>query len=232
MIGIYKYENKINGKIYIGQSNNIERRFKEHLYKNDLIIEKVIRKYGISNFLFTVLEECQINDLDDKEIYYIQYYNSRNQGYNISPGGNNTKGENNGRTLLKNKDIINIRKAYNQHKKRKDVYELYKDKVTFGSFAAIWDGSTWKHIMPEVYTQENLDYFKSKTSIGELSSNAIFTDEEVIQIRHRYVNETAKEIYKDYHERCKYQTLQQILWGRKYKDLPIYSKKKREWIKL
>jgi hypothetical protein len=57
-----------------------------------------------------------------------------------------------------------------------------------------------------------------------------FTNEEVINIRERYVNENAKQIYENYSDRCTYQAFQAILWGRTYKDLPIYKKKEKKWI--
>lgn len=66
MIGIYKYTNKINGKIYIGLSNDIQRRKNEHLTKanaNDKVyFHQAIRKYGINNFDFEVLETFDIED--------------------------------------------------------------------------------------------------------------------------------------------------------------------------
>lgn len=51
MTGIYKITNLINGKIYIGQSINIERRFLEHCRKNESLIDKEIQKNG-KDFLF------------------------------------------------------------------------------------------------------------------------------------------------------------------------------------
>ena len=61
MIGIYKITNKINGKVYIGQSNNIERRKREHFDWNKTskqYIDIIIRDLGQENFSFEVLEEC------------------------------------------------------------------------------------------------------------------------------------------------------------------------------
>lgn len=96
MIGIYKFVNKINGKIYIGQSNDIQRRIKDHYYKAHnptggnyhSPLHLAIRKYGWDNFQIEVLEECNIEELDEKEIYYIQLYNSITpNGYNIMAGG-------------------------------------------------------------------------------------------------------------------------------------------------
>ena len=90
MIGIYKIENKINGKVYIGQSKDIERRWEEHksCRKPNAILTIVFQKYGVSNFDFSVIEECQQDELDEREKYWIQYYNSFEDGYNLTRGGN------------------------------------------------------------------------------------------------------------------------------------------------
>lgn len=231
MIGIYKITKKSNGKSYIGQSSNIERRFKEHKYKKDIPIDLAIQKYGSDAFEFSILEECSQEQLDEREIYWIQYYNTyKGFGYNCSAGGGNNRGENNGRTKLTNEDVAYIRECYDAHMRRRDVYQKFQDKITFGSFAAIWDGSTWKDIKMEVYTQDNLDFYKYHATDGASSDKAKFTAEEVLQMRQRYVNEDARSIYKDFKDRCNYNTIQQILWGRTYKNLPIYKKKQKTWI--
>lgn len=89
MTGIYKITNLINGKIYIGQSINIERRFLEHYRKNGSLIDKDIQKIGKDFFTFEIIEECLPSELNDKEIYWIKYYNSIvPNGYNCTEGGN------------------------------------------------------------------------------------------------------------------------------------------------
>ena len=231
IIGIYKITKKENGKSYIGQSNDIERRLKEHQTKTDIPIEIAIHKYGIDAFTYEVLEECSLDELDEKEVYWIEKFNTyKGKGYNCNPGGGNNQGENNGRTKLTNDDVAYIRECYDVHMRRRQVYEQFKDKISFSSFASIWDGSTWKNIKPEVYTEENKNYYKYHATDGAKSEGATFTSEEVIKMRERYVNETAKNIYEDYKDRCSYQTLQQILWGRTYTDLPIYKKKTKTWV--
>ena len=231
MVGIYKITKKSNGKSYIGQSNDIKRRFIEHQGKNELAIDKAIQKYGYKAFTYEIIEECNLNELDEKEKYWITYYNTyKGFGYNCNEGGGNSCGENNGRTNLTNEDVAYIRECYDLHLRRREVYEYFKDKISFSAFASIWDGTTWKGIKQEVYTEENKNYYKYHATDGESSVTAILTDKEVLNCRKRYVNETAREIYKDYQDKISYQTLQAILWGRSYKHLPIYSKKKKEWI--
>lgn len=99
MIGIYKITNKVNNKVYIGQSINIERRWREHqqyanpnnkLYEGTRYLYKAMAKNGITNFEFSILKECIIEQLDILEIKYIKLYNSTNSayGYNIQLGGN------------------------------------------------------------------------------------------------------------------------------------------------
>lgn len=95
MIGIYKITNNKNGKSYIGQSNHIKRRWKDHRtrafqstsnqYNSHLY--RAIREYGIDNFSFEVLEECSLEQLDEKEKYYIQFYDTYKNGYNLTEGG-------------------------------------------------------------------------------------------------------------------------------------------------
>ena len=84
-IGIYKIENLINHKIYIGQSIHIEKRWQQHCQlSSDSVIAKAIQKYGKENFSFQILEECSEQDLDEKELFYIKSYNSlAPNGYNI-----------------------------------------------------------------------------------------------------------------------------------------------------
>ena len=127
-------------------------------------------------------------------------------------------------------DVIEIRKAYNNHLKQKDVYKKYENKITFGYFQNLWQGRSWAHIMPEVFTEENKKYYIYENSSGQNGASAKFTDKEVMIIRKRYVKESAKSIYEDYKDRVSFQTLQQILWGRYYSHLPIYKKKEKQWI--
>ena len=236
MIGIYKIENLNDGKIYIGQSNNIERRFYEHMTKgasSRIPVDRIIQEEGPSSFSYEIVEECALDDLNEREASWIKFYNSNIYGYNKNEGGlTDVIGSHNPKSKLTETDVKNIRQAYANHKKQKDVYEKYKDIISFSYFQNLWQGRSWSHIMPEVFTEENKNYYIYQNSIGSSGTSAKFTDEEVISIRKRYVNETAKQIYNDYKDRVSYQTFQAMLWGRSYKNLPIYKKKEKKWINI
>lgn len=94
--GIYKIENLINAKKYIGQSICISDRWKQHkadgfnakseCYERPLY--RAFRKYGLKNFSFEIIELCNSEELNEREIYWIKFYDSFNSGYNLTPGGN------------------------------------------------------------------------------------------------------------------------------------------------
>lgn len=97
MTGIYKITNLVNGKSYIGQSVSISERWRAHRHRPfnsnskqyNSPLYRAIRKYGLQNFKFEVLEQCEKDCLDKKEIAYIKYYNTTNPdfGYNLTSGG-------------------------------------------------------------------------------------------------------------------------------------------------
>jgi group I intron endonuclease len=95
---IYKSTNKITGKVYIGQTTkNLEKRIKGHVNeskkdKNRPFLSS-INKYGVDNFVFEIIDFADnLNELNDKEIYWINFYNSVSpNGYNVTGGGQGDK---------------------------------------------------------------------------------------------------------------------------------------------
>lgn len=89
--GIYMIKRKDTGQMYIGQSVDIERRWNEHVSKgkNESYIDKAINKHGQDNFILMTIEEVSKKQLNDREQYWIKYYNTYNDvnHYNLSPGG-------------------------------------------------------------------------------------------------------------------------------------------------
>lgn len=99
MYFIYIFRNKTNNKVYIGKTNNIERRKIEHLSKsktpNNGHFYNAIVKYGFDNFELDILFECDNEDIAyQKEEEYIKTYQSNNKkfGYNLTIGGEGLRG--------------------------------------------------------------------------------------------------------------------------------------------
>ena len=89
MTGIYKITNKLNGKIYVGQSVDIHRRWAEHKKnskdKNKTsLLYQAMRADGIENFSFEIIEECSKESLNEREKYWINEYNTIENGYNMN----------------------------------------------------------------------------------------------------------------------------------------------------
>jgi len=91
---IYKVTNKINGREYVGQTiNSLKKRKSEHIsvalsIHDNNYFHSALRRYGPENFDWKTIHECvNIDDLNKWEIYYIKYYNTFNNGYNLTLGG-------------------------------------------------------------------------------------------------------------------------------------------------
>lgn len=196
---IYKIENLINHKIYIGQTNNPERRWNEHC--NDIpnfksLIHDAIIKYGKQNFSFEILGWFE--DYNEKEQYYIQYYRSLiPNGYNICIGGNEPPhgvGENNNFAKISNETAMAIKKDL----KNWDIPSrqiLKKYNITKDIIRHINDGSSW-HDNNEKYPlrpgEKELNNIKAEKIIRDL----ILTDIPLNQLGPKYGwnRSAAKEI--------------------------------------
>lgn len=169
--GIYLIQNNINKKCYIGKSSNIENRWKYHkenyngIKEYDKPLYRAFRYYGLNNFSFSIIENIDnYNEntilVNNRERYWINYYNSFKSGYNATIGGDG------GITVLNPRqkygkitkdDVIYLRKRYKECKYPGSyIYEYeFKNKISKRGFQAIWLGQNSKDIMPEVFTNEN-----------------------------------------------------------------------------
>ena len=151
---IYKITNKIDGKCYIGQTiKNAEERWREHqahafgTHPNDVnkTLYKAIRKYGLENFTFEVLQDNieTYEQLDKAEIYWIDFYNSFIKGYNETFGGQQYH------KILPNKEII------------EDYYKTRSARKTALNYGI--DHST----VDDILNQNNIPRFTFRQSTGQ-----------------------------------------------------------------
>lgn len=211
MIGIYKYQNKLNGKIYIGQSTDIERRYQQHLWdaekrpEQGTGIDLAINKYGINNFTFEIIEQCNPEQLDERERFWIEYFNSYTEGYNRTPGGSSLRGEEHPRAILTKEQVWQIRELYGKRVKRSDVFKIFKNTgISKRGFLKIWNCETWTNVHTDVYTPENRAWHKQQIGHSEdqkgLSSldRAITQDEINIWVNEYQNGMTINAIAKKY----------------------------------
>lgn len=170
MYCIYQYKNKINGHMYIGFTNNLSRRDKDHWSAAsnsnnkdyDNTFHRALRKYGKDGFYLEIID-CNIETLEEakqKEQFWIAHYNTyeNREHYNETPGGDapgqNTVhfGEEHGMAVLSEEDVVFCRNSYKNGARSRDIYNTYfLDKISYGGFLRMWHGKTWKHILPEVF---------------------------------------------------------------------------------
>ena len=119
---IYIIKNRINRKVYIGQTcQNVEERFRQHKkpstfkLRGTYKIYNAMKKYGVENFYIETLEaNIMPEKINEREIYYISKYDSYNNGYNSTPGGD-------GRNIYEISDIEEFKVMFNDGILFKDI---------------------------------------------------------------------------------------------------------------
>ena len=193
-----------------------------------------MRKYGIENFTIEEIDKADsFKELGELERKYIKKYNSQNpdKGYNLTAGGESNQLDANPRTKLSVEDVKHIREIYSMCELRcKECWELYKNKISYSAFQKIWEGITWKSIIPEIYTKENIEIHRGQIqNFGSQNGNAIYSDEEVLEIRKYYVNHSLTETYNKFGSKSKSKSGFRSLIDRSYTYLPMYLKKNKCW---
>lgn len=177
--GIYKFQNKINGKIYIGQTKYLDTRYRQH--KCELLkgihhnpyLQNAVNQYGFENFDYSIVKKCDVNELDYWEEYYFNFYNSQNRdyGYNIKNAGNESdlpeetkvkiKLANRGKNCkLTAQSVEDIKLRRLSGERCKDLAEQYN--VTISTINKITMCKNW------VYIREDLNESLLKQSEVEL----------------------------------------------------------------
>lgn len=133
--GIYKITNIINGKSYIGLSGDIFLRWNEHRchYKTiDSVLYRAMRKYGIENFTFEIIEKCPKQELSKKEKFYIEKYRTYIgfkdcKGYNMTLGGEDSEG------MIFTEETRNKMSLKRRLRENPSAKQVYIDDKIFGT---------------------------------------------------------------------------------------------------
>lgn len=233
MTGIYKFENKINHKVYIGLSRNLESRYNQHrrnhTNKNssqyNTIFYKALRDYGFDSFSYEILEivEDKISDADlgHLEQEYIQKYDSYNKGYNMNEGGNYTSSD---KKLDKETVLSIIEMIKTTDKNFQEIADIYNVNETL--ISQINAGKVWSRIGNIQYPVRQNTY---NHNMGGKNPNATINDKKAMSLRESFVNKTLEQIYEENKDLISYSEMKKILYGVQFQHLPIYKKREKKW---
>lgn len=177
MIGIYKYQNKKTGRIYVGRSINITKRKWEHLHQPSpySYFDQELSKIGEEEFDFEVVEECSSEELREKEKYWIKYYNccvleNRTGGYNLTHGGEEYRSDENPWAKLSIAQVEEIIRQLESTKISMEdlskMYKVHRNTISDINRCRTW---TWLHKYKENIRKES----QGAVLRGELGTNKI-----------------------------------------------------------
>ena len=247
--GIYAITNARDCKKYIGQSVNIQKRWNEHrhaLEQNKHFNIHLQRAWNRGDrFEFSVIEECGINELNEREIYWIAYYKTMDMqyGYNLCAGGNSTTGrvcseetrkkisEGNRGKKCSAEEVARRTATFRKHMEDPVYRERTRKKR---SEAGKKRGSPWnkgrspsaetrkkvsEKLMGRYVSEEHKEKLRELYS-GSKSITAKLKEQDVVQIRLRFLSgERRCDIHKDYPQ-ITTQTLYDIVRNRRWKSVP------------
>lgn len=206
---IYKITNTLNDKVYIGQTiKTVEKRFQQHKnnsnkpYFSQIVLYKAFNKYGIENFTCEEIEEVDDSLLDEREKYWIEYFNSYFEGYNSTLGGRATN--------LYNWDVDDIIEKYMTLKSARKVAQ-----------ALGCDHSSIDRIL----NANNVPRF---TPAQQISKPLFIVDKTGEEIRFETTTEAAKWLIEKQYTKIKNPTIvrqeicDRIKKNKKYLGLTIY----------
>ena len=199
-----------------------------------------MRKYNTTKNDFEIIEsDLDSQDLaNEREIYWIAFYDSYHNGYNSTPGGQTGSyylGEKSHFAKLSEEDVINIRRIrYTKKYQRSEIWELYKEQISESAFGKVWNYESWKHILPELNTEELRIFYKQlrKNAKGDKNGRSKFTNEEVYELRVLFYVDAVpfQELLEKYGKGVNRTSLQKLLYGKNYKEVAM-PEKSEKWRK-
>lgn len=215
---IYRITNKINNKVYIGQTINYGKRSKEHfstlrknVHRNEYL-QRAFNKYGENAFQIDIIKLCPHEKLDELEIYYMREYDSLNKkvGYNMLTGGNDKR-------IVPEEVRLKIGKA---HKGRRNTAE-HNRNIGLGRKGIV--------IPLEVIMKANETRKENQSQWGENNPNAVLSNSSVEMLILDMLNgSSVEDVMEKYN--CSRQTVYGIARNRTYKV--VIPERREELYKL
>lgn len=215
--GIYKITNKTNNKVYIGKSQDIYTRWWTHEYDFNRNahanphFQRSWDKYGKDNFIFEIIEKCDLSIINDREIYWISYYDSTNsdKGYNLREGGEGgsltddvkmrmSLSARGNKSSLSSKEVFRIRELLYLGMDRKEICKMYNTNLKILTAISTYD--TYDYILPELKgkltynkkkalderNQTILKYFDEGHTVRETAKYLNYSDSIVEKVIYKY----------------------------------------------
>ena len=193
--GIYKITSP-NGKIYIGQSTDLNLRFKYYKYlkcKSQKKIYNSLKKYGVENHIFECIEDCTVNLLNERERYYQELYDCVDNGLNCSYTKTNDKSGKHSQETINNikKSLVDVIK-----KKPTPMKQTTKDLISNSNIARFKDKKNHPRFNIKLSESTKLKISNTKK---EKSQNYLFGKEHqnskiVLDVINGVYYESVKEI--------------------------------------
>ena len=217
---VYQITNNINGKQYIGITNNYKKRWENHRCNNDstMAIAQAIKKYGVENFTFEILySNLSIEEASLKEITLIKEKNTKvPNGYNVAEGGQyNIEnrihiGADNGKALLTQEEAQYIKDHRNLP--MYVLYEDFSDKISYQAFKKCYKNQTYTNLIPKVEEYPYNTEFSTQFSGGRLEYD------EILEVRQAYEDgKYWKDVYEKYKDRYTETSFWRLYTGLSYK---------------
>jgi len=210
---VYKIVNNINWKLYIWITKDIKARFKYHKtrYNNPKEYNKPLynafRKYWIENFSFIVLFEwLNKEETQEKEKELIKKLNTIKEWYNITRWWELDCAfwENVNTSILKEKEVIYILSLRNEWKKSKEVFNEFKDKISWSWFQSVRSWKNWAHLNIKL---ENTVKWNSKLSTKEVKEIKLLLKDNKSK---KYIQQKYNLTYRDVWRIIKWHTYKNI----------------------
>lgn len=178
-VAVYKIENTITGKLYIGQSINPEKRYARHFWKNSgcIKLRNSIQKYGKLAFNMDIIHWCaDRKEANELEVFLILECNTISNGYNITPGGNGT-GAGKDNPFYGKTHTEEVKKLLSENAKYRTPSIETRLKMAAASGARVWTEAS----KDKLRNRPKSEFCSLKTA--EANTNRIWTNESKEKLR-------------------------------------------------